>query len=175
VALAFIASAGCAHAHAAGPSSMTNDMSGSHSKQLDMHAAATPASASESDIQGQKDLQAAIDDMKGTRIFFGYDDDGITPEGRAKLATIGDILYRHPNLRIRIEGNCDERGTEAYNLVLGQRRADSARKYLTSLGAGPQQVATVSYGAERPVQTGHTEQAWQQNRRDDFVVVAGQN
>jgi peptidoglycan-associated lipoprotein len=177
-ALAVAAAAGCAHSAAAGPSATTEDIThNARANKQQLQATATPvaADASASDVQGQKDLQAAIDDLKGTQIFFGYDDDGITPEGRTKLATLGDILSRHPNLQIRVEGNCDERGTEAYNLVLGQRRADAARKYVMQMGARDNQVATISYGAERPMAMGHTEQAWKQNRRDDFVVVSGTN
>src|SRR2546422_301333 len=70
---------------------------------------------------------------------------------------------------IRIEGNCDERGSREYNLALGQRRADAAKKYLTDLGLAADRITTISYGKERPRAPGHDEEAWKENRRDDLV------
>ncbi len=74
-------------------------------------------------------------------------------------------------MRIRIEGNCDERGTNEYNLALGERRANSANKFLVSLGVSPDQIEIVSYGEERPLALGHSKGAWAQNRRDDFEII----
>jgi len=71
-------------------------------------------------------------------------------------------------VKIRIDGNCDERGTEEYNLQLGDRRASAAKTYLTKLGIADGRISIVSYGKDHPVATGHDEQAWYQNRRDDF-------
>jgi len=82
-----------------------------------------------------------------------------------------EFLKNNPDIRIRIEGNCDERGTSEYNLALGERRADSAAKFLVSLGISPDRIETISYGEERPLALGHSEEAWAQNRRDDFVVI----
>jgi peptidoglycan-associated lipoprotein len=72
-------------------------------------------------------------------------------------------------LHVRIEGNCDERGTAQYNVALGYRRADSAKKYLLQMGASENQITTISFGKERPRAKGHDEESWRQNRRDDFV------
>ena len=72
---------------------------------------------------------------------------------------------------MRIEGNCDERGTVEYNLVLGQKRADSAMNFLMTLGIGKGSLETISYGKERPVDPGHNEQAWEKNRRSHFVPL----
>jgi peptidoglycan-associated lipoprotein len=72
---------------------------------------------------------------------------------------------------IRIEGNCDERGTVEYNLALGEKRANAALDYLVKMGIDPSRISTVSYGKERPMDPGHTEAAWAKNRRDDFVIV----
>jgi len=70
-----------------------------------------------------------------------------------------------------IEGNCDERGTEKYNLSLGERRALAAREYLANLGVKPERLKTVTYGAARPADPGHDEAAWKKNRRDEFILV----
>ena len=80
---------------------------------------------------------------------------------------MADILVKHPELKVRIEGNADERGSGQYNLALGQRRADSAKKYLDNLGVKTEQITAISFGSEKPKATGHDEEAWKQNRRDD--------
>ncbi|RME87720.1 MAG: peptidoglycan-associated lipoprotein Pal, partial [Zetaproteobacteria bacterium] len=77
-------------------------------------------------------------------------------------------LADHPEVKVRVEGNCDERGTREYNLGLGQRRADSVKNYLTSHGIAPNRIETISYGEERPVCTEHNEACWAQNRRADI-------
>ena len=80
------------------------------------------------------------------------------------------MLTAHPDLKVRIEGNCDERGSGQYNLALGQRRADAAKKYLATLGVQSPQITAISFGAEKPKATGHDEDAWKQNRRDDVTA-----
>ena len=82
-----------------------------------------------------------------------------------------DWLKAHPGVRIRIEGNCDERGTREYNQALGQRRSASAKKYLTDMGVSAGRIALLSYGKEKPVCAGSDESCMQQNRRDDFIVM----
>jgi peptidoglycan-associated lipoprotein len=81
-------------------------------------------------------------------------------------------LKANPKVKIRIEGNCDERGTAEYNQALGQRRAASARKYLTDLGISAGRISLISYGKEKPLCSDRVEGCWQKNRRDDFVVAA---
>ena len=102
-------------------------------------------------------------------VYFDYDSAELLPETRAALQAFFDQARQQPDRRIRIEGNCDERGTREYNLALGQRRADAARKYLVDLGFPADQITTISYGKERPSALGHDEEAWKQNRRDDLV------
>ncbi len=102
-------------------------------------------------------------------VFFDFDSSDLKPEGQDFLSQFGSLLAKHRDLHVRIEGNCDERGTAQYNIALGQRRADAARKYLVQMGASDEQLTTVSYGKERPKATGHGETAWRENRRDDFV------
>jgi peptidoglycan-associated lipoprotein len=105
-------------------------------------------------------------------IYFDYDKSTIRPDAAATLDQKIPWLQANPGMRIRIEGNADERGSDEYNLALGQRRAASAKKYLVEHGnidAG--RFDLVSYGEERPVCTDHNEDCWQRNRRDDFVIV----
>jgi len=83
------------------------------------------------------------------------------------------ILQASPNLRIRIGGHCDERGSDEYNLALGNRRAQAAKQYLVSHGVDASRIETQSWGEERPLVNGHDESAWSQNRRDEFEVISG--
>jgi len=82
------------------------------------------------------------------------------------------LLSKNPNLKIQIEGHCDERGTAEYNLALGQRRANSAMKYLISLGIPAGRLSTISYGEEKPLDPAHNDEAWAKNRRGHFVILS---
>ena len=79
-------------------------------------------------------------------------------------------MNQNPSVRVQIEGHCDERGTEEYNLALGERRANAAKQYLTTAGISAGRLSTISYG-ERPLDPGHNEAAWAKNRRDHFVIT----
>jgi peptidoglycan-associated lipoprotein len=129
-----------------------------------------PAGPAPAPPAGQAELDRALDELRGVSVFFPYDEATLSFEAEQKLAEVGSILAKHPRLTVLVAGNADERGSEQYNLALGQRRAAAAKKYLLAMGAGPQQVGTISYGAEKPKATGHDETAWQQNRRDDVEV-----
>jgi peptidoglycan-associated lipoprotein len=107
------------------------------------------------------------------KIFFDYDKSDITDQGKAILDAKVPILNTNPGIRIRVEGNCDRRGSDEYNLALGQRRAAAAKRYLTDHGIDAGRIDIISYGAERPVAEGDTEDAYSQNRRDEFAIVAG--
>jgi peptidoglycan-associated lipoprotein len=119
---------------------------------------------------GKADLDAALARLRDVSVFFEFDAATLTSDAESRLAAVGEVLRQHPGLNVRVEGNCDERGSEAYNLALGQRRAEAARRYLQQMGAAPGQISAVSLGAEKPKVTGHSEEAWAQNRRDDVVV-----
>jgi peptidoglycan-associated lipoprotein len=115
---------------------------------------------------------AAIDTTAITGpIYFDFDKSDIRPDAAATLDRKIPWLTANPGMRIRIEGNADERGSDEYNLALGQRRAASAKKYLVEHGIDAGRFDLVSYGEERPVCTDHNEDCWQRNRRDDFVIV----
>ena len=104
-------------------------------------------------------------------VYFAFDSSKIEGEQVQRIETDADFMKKNPGLSIRIEGNCDPRGTQEYNLALGERRAQSAKKYLVNLGVSPDQLTTVSFGEEKLLLFGHDEISWAQNRRDDFVIV----
>jgi peptidoglycan-associated lipoprotein len=104
-------------------------------------------------------------------IYFDFDKSTIRSDAAATLDRKIPWLQANPGMRIRIEGNADERGSDEYNLALGQRRAASAKRYLVEHGIAADRFDLVSYGEERPVCTEHNETCWQQNRRDDFRIV----
>jgi len=104
-------------------------------------------------------------------VYFDYDRSSIRADALATMKANADWLKAHPSEKIRIEGNCDERGTKEYNVALGQRRAATAKKYLTDLGIASGRISLLSYGKEKPVCTAAAETCWQKNRRDDFIVV----
>jgi peptidoglycan-associated lipoprotein len=106
-------------------------------------------------------------------IYYDYDSDELRSDARATLDDKLRVLNANPSLRIRIEGHCDERGTDQYNLALGRRRADQAKRYLTDRGIDASRIETTSFGRERPAVTGANEEAWAQNRRGEFQIVAG--
>jgi peptidoglycan-associated lipoprotein len=104
------------------------------------------------------------------RVFFAFDSSELSQEGKAHLAQQADWIKSHSNSHYQIQGHADERGTREYNLALGERRANNAKKYLVSQGVEAKKLETVSYGKERPAVVGHDESAWSQNRRAVTVV-----
>lgn len=127
--------------------------------------------AAEPEVQ-QIDESAAAINQRGElkTIYFGYDKDELTDAARATLRQNANWLKANPQWNVVLEGHCDERGTIEYNLALGQRRANSVRSYMASLGVDASRVRTVSYGEERPVDNGHNEAAWAKNRRAESKV-----
>lgn len=111
--------------------------------------------------------------MFGTMIHFDLDKSNIRADDMGALDQKVAILQANPNLRIRIAGHCDERGSDEYNLALGNRRAQAAKQYLVSHGIDASRIETQSWGEERPLVDGHDESAWSQNRRDEFEIVSG--
>ena len=104
-------------------------------------------------------------------IYFDFDKHNLKPPAVAKLDKVADFMSKNADAKIRIEGHCDERGTNEYNLALGNRRANSAQKYLIDLGISAERLSTISYGEERPADPGHNEAAWAKNRRDEFKLM----
>ena len=114
-----------------------------------------------------------VRNMLATMIHFDYDRSNIRPDDMSALDQKVAILQANPDLRIRIGGHCDERGSDEYNLALGNRRAQSAKQYLVSHGIDASRIETQSWGEERPLVDGHDEGAWSQNRRAEFEVTGG--
>jgi peptidoglycan-associated lipoprotein len=110
-----------------------------------------------------------VEDLELSPVFYEYDSHALSPDGRRALDRAAEVLRLHPELRIRIEGHCDERGTAEYNLALGERRAHAASEYLVRSGIPATRINIVSYGKERPFAKGHDELAWAQNRRAHLV------
>lgn len=114
-----------------------------------------------------------VRNMLATRIHFDFDRSNIRTPDEALLDQKIAILQANPGLRITITGHCDERGSDEYNLALGNRRALAAKQYMTSRGIAADRIMTASRGEEEPVNPASNEDAWQQNRRDEFSVSAG--
>jgi peptidoglycan-associated lipoprotein len=108
----------------------------------------------------QEDLVANV----GDRVFFAFNSSQISSDGRGTLDRQGGWLGRYPQVSVQVAGNCDDRGTEEYNLALGQRRANAARDYLVAQGVNSSRISTISYGKDRPTALGDNEEAWAQNR-----------
>jgi peptidoglycan-associated lipoprotein len=106
-------------------------------------------------------------------VFFDYDEAEIKPEARALLDAKARILRDNPAIRIRIAGHCDERGSNEYNLALGNRRAYSIQSYLVGFGIDAGRFESVSFGEERPLATGSNEASWSRNRRGEFQILSG--
>lgn len=107
----------------------------------------------------------------GERIYFDFDSYELKSESRDILKAKAELLKSHPDLKMVIEGHCDERGTEEYNLALGERRARAAYEFLILLGVDADRLTIISYGEERPLDLAHNEMAWAKNRRDEFRLV----
>jgi peptidoglycan-associated lipoprotein len=105
-------------------------------------------------------------------IHFDFDKYDILPEDAQILKENAALLMNYPKVKIQVEGHCDERGTNEYNLALGERRANAAKKYLVSLGISADRISSISYGEEKPLDTGHNEEAWAKNRRGHFVILS---
>jgi len=129
------------------------------------------------ELEAQKRLQAQkeqeeIKAIIGKRIHFDFDSFALKPEAKDILKEKAKVLLAHPKIKIVIEGHCDERGTEEYNLALGEKRAKAAYEFLILLGVDANRMQIVSYGEERPLDPRHCEEAWAKNRRDEFKIIS---
>ena len=127
----------------------------------------TPKSpAKEPGVQVTEEMKSPFAD-----IHFDFDKSMIKDGDKPDLQKIASYLGQHSRVKVRIEGNCDERGTSEYNMALGERRAESAKKYLVGLGVPAKEISTISFGKEKPLDPGHSEEAWTKNRRDHFDIM----
>ena len=120
-------------------------------------------------IRGEKVAQAKRK-IASERIYFDFDKSDIKPEFRSVLMEVAGLMKEFSELRVRIEGHCDERGTSAYNLGLGERRCNSAKTFMMDAGVAGHRIDAKSWGEERPAEMGHNEAAWSKNRRDEFII-----
>jgi peptidoglycan-associated lipoprotein len=109
--------------------------------------------------------------FKADTVYFDFDSATVKASEESKLQDVAGYLKGNQNQGLLVQGNCDERGTEKYNLSLGERRALAVREYLANLGVDPQHIRTVTFGKSKPVDPGHNEEAWKKNRRGDLVLV----
>lgn len=115
--------------------------------------------------------QADLDARAGNTVYFGYDKYSLSPEATKTLKKQATWLKMFPKVNVIIEGNCDERGTRKYNQALGEKRANAAKRYLIAQGVSAKRITTVSYGKDKPVALGNTEEAYAKNRRDVTVIA----
>jgi len=137
-----------------------------------MPAPAPPPVLTEDEIFANKSLEALNAEQPLAHVAFEYDSYMLSDEARAALDRNAAWLRRWPSTKVTIEGHADSRGTNEYNLALGDRRADAARDYLVSLGIAEDRLSAVSKGEEQPFCTEETESCWAQNRRGYFVITA---
>jgi peptidoglycan-associated lipoprotein len=126
-----------------------------------------PSNSRESHQGWPEDAQA----LKTDTVYFDFDSSVLKASEKPKVAAVADYLKANSGKAVRVEGNCDERGTEEYNRSLGERRALAVREELIRLGVDPKDADTISYGKDKPAVPGHDEAAWKENRRDDFIVL----
>jgi len=141
-------------------------------KAADEKKAAEAAAAAKAAEEEAAAKERAAKEAAGLKaIYFDFDKSFVRDDAKAIMKANAAWLKANPKAKIRIEGNCDERGTIEYNQALGQRRAASAKKYLTDLGVSGKRISLISYGKEKPVCKASTEDCWQQNRRAELVAA----
>ncbi len=134
-------------------------------------AKAAEADAAAKAAEEAKAREAAAKNGAGLQpVYFDFDQSVLRADAKTVMKANADYLKANPKVKVRIEGNCDERGTIEYNQALGQRRATNAKNYLTALGVSAKRISLVSYGKEKPVCSGSDEDCWQKNRRDDLLA-----
>lgn len=119
---------------------------------------------------GSRSGGAEVSSKRFRSIYFEFDDSALERQAKKELKHNAQVLRERSKVRVEIQGNCDERGSGEYNLALGMRRAEAAKRYLVDLGVRSSRIDVISFGEENPVVRGRSEAAWAKNRRDDFLV-----
>lgn len=127
--------------------------------------------ARQRELKKRKAFDAQFRMFESQPIYFAFDKSDLTVESQALLKQKANWLRDNVSYSVRIDGHCDERGTNEYNLALGERRAHAAKQFLMDLGIPDDHISTLSYGEERPAGPGRNEQAWSKNRRDEFKLI----
>ena len=139
-------------------------------KEMKDAEAAAAAEAAEM-AKAHEKFMMEMKTFESTNIYFDFDSSELKPEARVVLTAKAGWLRDNSEYKVKIEGHCDERGTNEYNLALGERRADAAAKFLNALGVSGDRINTISYGEERPAVSGSNDEAWAKNRRDEFKLI----
>ena len=129
-------------------------------------AAARRAAAAAAESAAQRAAQRATSEL--TRVFFEFDQYTLTADAKSQLANNASLLKAAPTVKVKIEGHCDERGSDEYNLALGEKRALATKNYMVSLGVDASRMSIISYGEEMPLNSNNSEDAWAKNRRAEF-------
>jgi peptidoglycan-associated lipoprotein len=175
IALAFLCTllvAGCANKIAPSPVAEDNPVPTETVTSTDSETGVQEAVVDDATVGDQQTAmkeQMAVKDME--QIHFAFNQVTLSPEARDTLAANAALLQAIPDMKVNIEGYCDQRGSDEYNLALGERRAQAAMNYLVSLGVAKDRLATISYGEEHPLDPASNEEAWAKNRRDEFRIV----
>lgn len=170
---------GCSRAQAE-PEGPTPEQLAAERRSEEERLAAERAAAERAAAEGARareeaaraETMAARQILEG-RIHFEYDRSALRPEAEQLLMRKVAVMRANPNVRLRIEGHTDERGSIEYNIALGQRRAEAARDYLVNFGISPNRLETVTWGEDRPLVRASNEEAWAMNRRSEFTIIAG--
>jgi len=168
VSLTVLAMTGCASKGGATDEAATTETTAAEESQT-QPVPASPGVDVETNVESEGAANPLLDQ---TTIYFDFDRAQIRPEFKEILNAHAEYLKANPQARIVLEGHCDERGTVEYNLALGERRANTTKRYLIVQGVSANQIETVSYGEERPAQIGSTEAAWAKNRRSEITYQA---
>lgn len=140
-------------------------------EEMRIRAERERAAMAEAETQAEAQAQAAAMEVIAAMIHFDFDSYELKPDARELLQEKAQVLKSFPDVELVIEGYCDNRGTEEYNLALGERRARAAYEFLVLLGVAPDRLSIVSYGEENPLDPRNNEVAWAKNRRDEFKIV----
>jgi peptidoglycan-associated lipoprotein len=171
--LAFLTTTGCSQSTPTKPGPTPSPQAQAPSKKEGAGPTAKQPSTGESSLEalqkGESLATPASSPLK--EIYFDYDKSDLSSDARETLKANAAWLKGNPSARVEIEGHCDERGTNEYNLALGAKRAQVAKDYLVTLGIPAQRLSTISYGKELPVCREQAEDCWHKNRRDRFVVM----
>jgi peptidoglycan-associated lipoprotein len=170
--VAIAALAGCASKETRTDTPVTDRSAGASQPQASAGPGSMTRPSQQSAVSGNP-LRDPSNILSKRSVFFDYDSNAVKDEYRGLVQAHSRYLSDKRDANIRIEGNCDERGSREYNLALGQRRAEAVKKVMTVLGVSDGRIETVSYGEEKPVAQGHDEQSWSQNRRAD-IKYAGE-
>lgn len=167
VSLLSLAIVGCASSGGTTDEAATTDTSVEESQTQ-----AVPNSPAVDVVTEEQATMAANPLLEQTVVYFGYDRSEIRPEFKDILNAHAQYLVANPQASVALEGHCDERGTVEYNLALGERRANTVKRYLVVQGVNPSQLESVSFGEERPAMVGSDDSAWSKNRRTEINYQA---